>query len=347
MLIKKRRGWEIPEREVTPESVYINRRELLRGLGIAGVGLSGACATSTALATGGLQAERLQPFPDSVKYPSGPAGDLYPPAMKNDRLTAADAGRPITPPEYSHAYNNFYEFFTPKQGVWQNVDDFKTEPWTIEVKGLVNKPGKYDLEELLRKMPLEERVCRFRCVERWASVMPWTGFPFAALLDYFEPQVKAKYVAMKTAYRPNEMPGIPQQSWYPWPYFDGLTLAEARNELAFLVTGAYGKPAPKQHGAPIRLITPWKFGFKQVKSIVEFNFTEEQPETFWNKLQPREYGFWANINPEVPHPRWSQAQEWLINTGDIYPTEIYNGYGDWVAEMYEPMRASEGEWLYR
>ncbi len=196
-------------------------------------------------------------------------------------------------------------------------------------------------------MPLEERICRFRCVERWASVMPWTGFPFAAFLDFVEPQPKAQYVAMTTAYRPNQMPGIPEQSWYPWPYYEALTLQEARNELAFLVTGAFGKPAPKQHGAPIRLITPWKFGFKQVKSIVKFEFMEKKPQTFWSKLQPQEYGFWANINPEVPHPRWSQAQEWLIHTGDVYPTQLYNGYGEWVADMYEPMRQKEGAWLYR
>ncbi len=231
--------------------------------------------------------------------------------------------------------------------MWRNTDKFETEPWTIEVSGLVSKPGKYDLEQVLRKMPLEERICRFRCVERWASVMPWTGFPFAAFLDFVEPQPKAQYVAMTTAYRPNQMPGIPEQSWYPWPYYEALTLQEARNELAFLVTGAFGKPAPKQHGAPIRLITPWKFGFKQVKSIVKFEFMEKKPQTFWSKLQPQEYGFWANINPEVPHPRWSQAQEWLIHTGDVYPTQLYNGYGEWVADMYEPMRQKEGAWLYR
>ncbi len=347
MLIRKRRGWEIPEREVTPESVYLNRRDMLRGLGIAGVVLGGVYAASAALAANVGQERPIQPFPASVVYPDGPAGDLYPVASKNARLTLEDAGRPLTPPEYAHAYNNYYEFFVPKQGVWQNVDKFESEPWTIEVTGMVNKPGKYDLEEVLRKMPMEERVCRFRCVERWASVMPWTGFPFAAFLDLVEPQVKAEYVAMTTAHRPEQMPGVPKQDWYPWPYFEGLTMAEARNELAFLVTGAFGKPVPKQHGAPIRLITPWKFGFKQLKSIVKFDFTDKKPGTFWNKVQPAEYGFWANINPEVPHPRWSQAQEWLIHTGDVYPTQIYNGYGDWVAEMYEPLKRKEGAWLYR
>ena len=346
MLIRKRRGWEIPEREVTPESIYLNRRKVLQGMGLAAIGAGGVYGTSRALANGGLMMQQAIPMPDSVVYPSGPAADLYP-ATPHPRLTLEDAGRPLTEPALTHAYNNFYEFETPKQSVWRNVGNFQTEPWAFEVTGLVSKPGTYDLEEVMRKMPLEERVCRFRCVERWAAVIPWSGFPFRSFLELVEPQPRAKYVAMYTANRPDEMPGIRSQSWYSWPYQDGLSIEEANNELAFLVTGSYGKPNPKQNGAPIRFITPWKFGFKQVKSIVKFDFVERQPRTFWSDSQPNEYGFWANINPKVPHPRWSQAQEWLINNGDVYDTQIYNGYGEWVADMYAPMEKELGLWLYR
>lgn len=342
MLIRTRRGWEIPEGEVTPESVYLNRRQVLRGMGVTAVGASGLLA-SAGWAGAAVQ---VPAQPDAVRYPDGPAGDLYPPSP-HPRLTAADAGRPITDPAVAHAYNNFYEFYTPKEEVWTHVDEFVTEPWTVEVTGLVGKPGKYDLEELMRRMPMEERVCRFRCVEAWSAVIPWDGFPFRAFLDLVEPQPAARYVAMTTAHRPEQMPGIPDQSWYPWPYYEALTLEEAHNELAFLATGSYGKPQPKQNGAPIRLITPWKFGFKNIKSIVRFDFTAEQPGTFWNEVSPSEYGFWANINPEVPHPRWSQATERFINTGERVPTRVFNGYGEWVAETYAGLEEEHGIWLYR
>ena len=193
MLIRKRRGWEIPEREVTPESIYLNRRKILQGMGLAAIGAGGAYGASKALANGLPMMQGPVPMPDSVVYPSGPAADLYP-AAPHPRLTLEDAGRPLTDPALTHAYNNFYEFETPKQGVWRNVDKFETEPWTFEVSGLVSKPGTYDLEEVMRKMPLEERVCRFRCVERWAAVVPWSGFPFRSLLELVEPQPQAKYV---------------------------------------------------------------------------------------------------------------------------------------------------------
>lgn len=347
MLIRKKRGWEIPERDVTPESVVLNRRQILRGLGLAAAGAGGLYAAAEV--AGGVQLQQqvpATPYPEAVKYPSGPAADLYP-ASAHSVLTAADAGRPMTPPELAHAYNNFYEFFTPKQEAWRHVGNFVTEPWTVEISGKVGKPGKYDLEDLMRKMPMEERVTRHRCVERWAAVIPWTGFPLRALVDFVEPEADAKFVAMTTVYRPDQMPGIKGQSWYPWPYFEGLTIEEARNELAFLSTGSYGKPQPKQNGAPIRLVTPWKFGFKQIKSIVKFEFTDKQPGTFWSKSQGNEYGFWANVNPEVPHPRWSQSYEWLINTGDVYPTALYNGYQEWVADLYTGMERKLGAWLYR
>jgi sulfoxide reductase catalytic subunit YedY len=341
MLIRKRRGWEIPEREATPESVYLNRREVLGSMGVATVGLGGLLAS-----TRSAQAQAPPGYPEAVSYPSGPAGDLYPPEP-HPVLTEADAGRPVTPPEITHAYNNFYEFFTDKSQVWRRVGDFVTDPWVVEIGGEVERPGKYDLEELMRAMPMQERVCRLRCVEAWSAVIPWCGFPFRALIDHVGAKNRARYVAMTTVNRPDQMPGIPGQDWYPWPYFEALTIEEARNELAFLATGSYGKPQPKQNGAPIRLIVPWKFGFKNIKSIVKIEFVRDRPGTFWNELQPQEYGFWANINPAVPHPRWSQAAETFINTGERISTKKFNGYGEWVAELYTDLEEEYGPQLYR
>ena len=346
MLIRKRRGWEIPERDTTSEDTYLNRRAVLRGMGVTTVGLSGLAAGCGVAESVAAQIGRAREYEDAVVYPTGPAGDLYPPA-KSAVFTEENAGRPITAPGQAHAWNNFYEFFTPKDEVWEHVDNFVTEPWTIEISGHVDKPGTYDLEDLMRKLPVEERVYRFRCVEAWSAVIPWCGIPMRALVDHVQPQSRATHVAMYTANRPDQMPGIPAQSWYPWPYFEGLTMAEARNELTMLATGSYGKPQPKQNGAPIRLLTPWKFGFKSIKSIDRIVFTDKQPPTFWNKVSASEYGFWANINPEVPHPRWSQATERFINTGSRVPTQIYNGYGEWVAEMYAGMEKDLGVWLYR
>jgi sulfoxide reductase catalytic subunit YedY len=340
MLIRKKRGWEIPERDVTPEALYLNRRDVLKSMGVTTLGISGLMAAS-------LSARAAQRgIPEAVQYPAGPAGDLYP-AAPHPVLNAADAGRPVTAPELAHAYNNFYEFYTPKDQVWRHVGNFVTDPWTVEITGEVERPGKYDLDALMRKMPLEERVCRIRCVEAWSAVIPWTGFPFRALIDHVGAKSNARYVAMATANLPDEMPGIPAQDWYPWPYREALTIEEARNELAFLATGSYGRPQPKQNGAPIRLITPWKFGFKNIKSIVRIEFTKKKPETFWNELQPSEYGFWGNINPAVPHPRWSQAAERFINTGERVSTKKFNGYEEWVGELYVDLEKEYGQSLYR
>jgi len=296
------------------------------------------------LRRGGAQAVPGQP--DAVRYPDGPAGDLYP-AETHPDFTEAAVERPITPPDRTLAYNNFYEFRTQKEKVWKLVERFDTRPWDVEVTGLVENGGTFGLEDLIREMPLEERVYRFRCVEAWAATVPWTGFPFRALVDKVQPTNEAKYVRLVTVMRPYQMVGIEEQPWYPWPYHEGLTIEEARNELAMLVTGVYGKPLPKQNGAPIRLITPWKFGFKNIKSIVEIEFTDEQPSTLWSEVSPDEYGFWANINPEVPHPRWSQASERLITTGERVPTRLFNGYEKWVAGLYEGLEDEHGIWLYR
>jgi len=344
MLIRKRRGWEIPERLATPEGVYLNRREILRSMGFAGAGIgalmSGFSWPSTAFGQG------VPGEPRAVRFPDWPAADQYP-AESNSLFGEEQAGRPVTTPDITLAYNNFYEFRVDKRNVWKLVERFETRPWEIEVTGLVQNPRVFDIDELIRSMPLEERVYRFRCVEAWSATIPWTGFPFKALIERVQPTSRARYVALTTLMRPQQMVGIQEQGHYSWPYHEALTIPEAMNDLALLVTGAYGKPLPKQMGAPIRLIVPWKFGFKNIKSLVKIEFTEEQPKTLWNTANPREYGFWANINPEVAHPRWSQASERRVDTGERIPTQIFNGYGAYVASLYEGLEKELGERLYR
>jgi sulfoxide reductase catalytic subunit YedY len=212
----------------------------------------------------------------------------------------------------------------------------------VKVDGLVEKPFEIGVDDLIRKMPLEERLYRLRCVEAWAMAVPWTGFPLKALVDLAKPLSSARYVRLQT-FQDRAVAPSQRQTWYPWPYTEGLTIEEAGNELAFMVTGAYGKPLANQFGAPLRLALPWKYGFKSVKSIVRISFTEERPKSFWEALQPSEYGFWANVNPAVPHPRWSQATERVLGTESTRPTLIYNGYGDYVAHLYKGL---EKERLY-
>ena len=215
-------------------------------------------------------------------------------------------------------------------------------PWDVRIDGMVEKPVTVAIDELLKKMPLEERLYRHRCVEAWSMAVPWSGFPFKALVDFARPLGSAKYVVMETFQDPGVAKGQ-KQGWYPWPYREGLTIAEATNELAFLATGLYGKPMPKQNGAPLRLAVPWKYGFKSIKSIVRFSFTDKRPVTFWEKVQSAEYGFWANVNPEVPHRRWSQATERVLGKSTRVPTLLYNGYAEQVAHLYQGM---EGHRLF-
>ena len=344
MLIRKKRGWEIPEREVTPEGLWMNRREVLRSMGFAGAGM-GTLISGCAWAEG-LVPQRVRGQDGAVVFPDWPAADLYP-AERSSTFTEEDAGRSITPANVVLAYNNFYEFRVQKENVWRLVDRFETRPWEVEVGGLVEKPQTFDVDELIRSMPIEERVYRFRCVEAWSATVPWTGFRFSALIEKVQPLSRAKYISMQTVLRPSQMVGVEEQPWYPWPYHEGLTIEEAMNELCLLATGAYGKPMPKQNGAPIRLIVPWKFGFKNIKSIVRIEFTEEQPKTLWSTVTPNEYGFWANINPQVDHPRWSQATERLLPEGMRIPTRLFNGYGEWVADLYDGLEEEYGIWLYR
>jgi sulfoxide reductase catalytic subunit YedY len=304
MRIIRRRGWEIAESLVTPEAAVLRRRSMLRG--------TAALLAAPALAVPGLA--RAEPNP---KYPGG---------------------RPLTEEKYATTYNNYYEFSESKN-LWQQAQALKTSPWSIEFAGLVKQPRKIALEDLLKQVSLEERIYRHRCVEAWAMTVPWTGFPMTELLRLAEPLGSAKYLAFETA-QDKSMVGL-NQPLYPWPYVDGLAIDEAGNELAFITTGMYGKPLPPQNGGPIRMTTPWKYGFKQVKSLVKVTFTEKRPRCFWQDINASEYGFWANVNPAVDHPRWSQARERLLGSNEMVPTQIYNGYGDFVAGLYSNRKSEK------
>ena len=316
--IKIPREWEISESQVTPESDYINRRRFIKDLGIASASAL-LFSTSNACAQNKGVEKQLKPFR---------AEKLA--AAHNSAFTVE---RQMTDEIVAATYNNYYEFTRSKNSVWKNVEKFKTRPWEVEISGLVEKPMTLDVDDLIKQMPLEERIYRFRCVEAWAMVVPWIGFPMKALLDKVQPKADAKYVRMLTFLDP-EMAPRQNSSRLPWPYFEGLTLAEAMNDLTILTVGIYGHVLPPQHGAPIRLIVPWKYGFKSIKSIVSIELTDQKPRTFWNTLAPGEYGFDANVNPNVPHPRWSQASERMIGTNERLPTLMYNGYGSSVAHLY-------------
>jgi len=328
MLIRLRRGWEIPERLATPEDVYLNRRKFLQTLGVTGLSTIGALMGCNREGQS-QSASEAPPPPLGLPTPSATA-NLYP-AKRNEHFTL---DRPLTDEPIAARYNNFYEFSPNKQQVSRLVHAFQTRPWQIEVRGLVKKPQTFAIDELVRRMPLEERLYRHRCVEAWAMAVPWTGFLIKAFIDLVEPLSSAKYLRLVTFNNPEQAVGMNDDT-YPWPYFEGLTMAEATNDLALFVTGIYGHELTKQHGAPIRLVTPWKYGYKSIKSIVRIEFTDQQPSTFWSTLVPREYEFWANVNPAVPHPRWSQESERLIGTSDRRQTLLYNGYGEFVADLYK------------
>jgi len=299
----------IPPSAITDEKVWRNRRRLLKAAGAAGLGL-GAVGLASAL---------------SGRPEAGPqrsvAGGLEP-----------------TPWKYVTRYNNFYELGTSKQDPAENAHYLKTRPWSLEVSGACERPGVVDIEEILR-IPTEERIYRFRCVEAWAMVVPWEGFELRRLLSRFRPTSKAKYVEFRTLYDPERMPGQ-KRDILPWPYVEGLRMDEAMHPLTLIATGLYGKPLPAQNGAPLRLVVPWKYGFKSIKSIVSIRFTENQPLNTWRRLAPDEYGFYANVNPEVDHPRWSQKRERMLGEGlfaEKRPTLPFNGYGDEVAHLYRGM----------
>ncbi|MEM9736288.1 MAG: protein-methionine-sulfoxide reductase catalytic subunit MsrP [Pseudomonadota bacterium] len=278
--------------------------------------------------------EALAALPGEDFTPTPPLNPAY-----------ADAGRPITSEEANSTYNNFYEFGSHKK-IFTAAQALETDGWTISVEGLVEKPFQIGIEDLLKEMPIEERIYRHRCVEAWSMVAPWIGFELAKLIEKARPLSSATYVEFKTFLDPETARGQ-RQHWYPWAYTEGLTMAEATNPLSLMVVGAYGKILPKQFGAPMRLHVPWKYGFKSIKSIDRIIFTDRQPVSFWEELQAKEYGFWANVNPAIDHPRWSQATERVLGTDERIPTEIYNGYGPEVAALYTGMEANLGDRLWR
>jgi sulfoxide reductase catalytic subunit YedY len=314
MNIIRRRGWEMPESRATPEHLFFNRRAFLSAAG------AGAAAIGLAPEISFAQRVTDQPIPTL---------DLYP-GKRNEKFKL---DRPVTDEKINGDYNNFYEFGSSKH-ISSAAQALKIRPWTVKIDGMVEKPFEIGIDDLVRKFGVEERLYRHRCVEAWSMAIPWSGFPLAKLVELSKPLAPAKYLRMETFLDKAMAPGQ-RQAWFPWPYVEGLTIAEATNELAFIATGAYGKPIAKQHGAPIRLAVPWKYGFKHIKSIVKFSFTDQRPKSYWEALQESEYGFWANVNPEVAHPRWSQATEELIGQGERRPTLLFNGYGEYVADLYK------------
>ena len=255
------------------------------------------------------------------------------PVPSNDAYQVPE--RPLTDVISATTHNNFYEFTTSKSRVWQEVGSFSIAPWQVEVNGLVRNGGIFDIEDLFSRFEMEERIYRFRCVEAWAMTVPWSGFPLSKLIAHVEPLSTATHVAFISENRPEQMPGVLDQPDYPWPYFEGLRLDEANHDLTMLVGGMYGEALPRQNGAPLRLIVPWKYGYKSIKSIIRITFTDQQPSTFWNTLVPGEYGFESNVDPAVPHPRWSQATERLLPDGEEVPTLPFNGYADEVSHLYD------------
>lgn len=331
MLIKKRTGIEIPSSEITPKSVYVSRRQFMRGAAlstaaVAAGGLLAACSTpevdpsaggSTTIATGSSAEEGFV-----QEAMPGPVSSNF------DEL-----GAPLNTFEEITNYNNYYEFTTDKERVATLAKDFPTAPWQVEVGGLVNKPKTFGLEELLA-FEQEERIYRLRCVEAWSMVIPWVGFPLSKLLNEVEPTSAAQYVRFETIVDRENMPGV-NSALFPWPYVEGLRMDEAMHDLTILSTGLYGEPLLPQNGAPIRLVVPWKYGFKSIKSIIKIDLVDTMPESLWMKAAPNEYGFFANVNPNVDHPRWSQATERRIGEFGRRETLLFNGYGEQVADLYD------------
>jgi sulfoxide reductase catalytic subunit YedY len=314
MIIKK--APDIRPSEITGETVYLNRRQFIRAAGISTAGLVSSAPAFAALASDASATGRLLKNINESPFSTEQQPNSW---------------RDIT------TYNNFYEFGTAKSDPAENAGNFVTTPWKVKVSGECDKPGEYDLEDILSPHALEERIYRLRCVEAWSMVIPWVGIPLASILKRFDPNSDAKFVRFKTIYDPSQMPGQ-RRRILDWPYVEGLTIAEAMNPLALMAVGVYGRELPNQNGAPMRLVVPWKYGFKSIKSINSIEFVKRQPKTSWELSAPSEYGFYANVNPEVDHPRWSQARERVIGTGLFAPkkeTLMFNGYGEQVAHLYD------------
>jgi sulfoxide reductase catalytic subunit YedY len=339
--------------EITPEHVYLSRRDFLKAIGIisAGAMVSAACASvpripATLTSTPTTPTSTALTLTNTAVTPTNtPAIPTSTPTIQpsaTDSITntpVPDLALTQTSYEDIIAFNNFYEFTTSKEGVAELAKDYKTSPWNIQVSGMVNRPRTYAMEDLLKRFPQEERIYRMRCVEGWSMVIPWLGFRLSDLLKEVEPQSSAKYIRFETLFDPQQMPGLKDNS-FPWPYAEGLRLDEAMHDLTIIATGLYGKAILAQNGAPLRLVVPWKYGFKSIKSIVKIELVEEQPATLWSSFAPNEYGFYANVNPEVPHPRWSQAREWRIGEDRPRPTLMFNGYAEEVAHLYQGMDLS-------
>lgn len=301
--------------EITDEATYLNRRHFLKLAGLAASTplIGSACAAESQGATGASLGE-----------------------LKKSQYSTDEE---LNSFEEITSYNNFYEFGTGKEDPAKNAKDFVTSPWEVKISGECEKPGTYSYEDIVKPHPLEERIYRLRCVERWSMVIPWVGFPLGDLLKRFQPTSKAKYVYFKTLLDRKQMPGT-RRRVLDWPYEEGLRMDEAMHPLTIIAVGLYGKELPNQNGAPMRLVVPWKYGFKSIKSVVEIAFVEKEPPTSWNKSAPHEYGFFSNVNPARPHPRWSQASERRLGQGifgERIPTEPFNGYGEYVADLYAGM----------
>ena len=320
-----RRAADIPTSDVTDEQVYLHRREFMK--------VAGATAVTGAL---GALVGACGEAPSAASLSSTAASDGQTP-LANVQPKVVSTDEKLNSFEDITSYNNFYEFGTGKNDPARYSGSLKTSPWTVKIDGLCNKPASYQLEDLIKPHQLEERIYRLRCVEAWSMVIPWVGIPLSAVLKRAEPQGKAAFVAFTTLSRPSEMPGQRQGS-LEWPYVEGLRMDEAMHPLTILAVGLYGRTLMNQNGAPIRLVVPWKYGFKSIKSIVQIRFVEKQPPTAWSLANPDEYGFYSNVNPQVDHPRWSQAREKrLPSLFASYKTQMFNGYGDQVASMYAGM----------
>ena len=314
---------KISPSEITPEHVFLNRREFLKSMGLLAAGAAALAACAPSPQTTG---------PDATNGPTG-TPDTQEPAAS---AATDELGDPLNTFEEITNYNNYYEFTTDKEGVAKLSQNLVTSPWTVEVDGLVNNPGTFDVDDLRTMFDQEERIYRLRCVEAWSMVIPWMGFPIHKLLKVVEPQAEAQYVRFETLHDPSQLPGQ-KSPWYEWPYVEGLRIDEAMNDLAILGTGMYGKDLLPQNGAPIRLVVPWKYGFKSIKSIVRITLTDQMPTSLWMNAASNEYGFYANVNPEVSHPRWSQATERRIGELGRRQTLKFNGYEEEVAYLYEGM----------
>lgn len=329
-----RPGWQGRERDVTTPEGYRSRRAFMRQFGLA---IAGAAAVPAACRAGTPRAAVAgDPEGPLDTIPANAPRDGYP-APRNTAFRVPE--RVLTDRIAASSYTNFYEFISQGdlKNVWPLTGRYEPFPMTVKVRGLVQKEMTLDVADLIREMGLEERIYRFRCVEAWSMTIPWTGFPLKKLIDRCAPLSKATHVRFVSVNRPDQMPGIPNASWYPWPYFEGLRMGEAMNGLGFVAVGMYGEPLPKQNGSPWRLVLPWKYGYKGPKAVTEIHFVDRQPGTFWNELQASEYGFLSNVNPFIPHPRWSQATERFIASTESLErvdTQLFNGYAEWVGDLY-------------